>query len=105
MSEQASLPEATNELELRAKKMMTEDGYRHWMTCRAERKCCACGKPLGDKVERDCHPSCRVLTYKYATDGHWTIGSRIRDGKIGPPSRPTNPLTLEARQLSGEQDE
>lgn len=99
MSEQV---EATSELELRAKAMMTEDGYSHWMQCRSERRCCACGKPLGEKVERDCHPTCRVLTYQYAKKGAWTLNNRIRDGKIGPPLRPVNPLTEEARQLGGE---
>ena len=102
MSEITDLPEGLSELELRAKKLMTEEGYDHWSKCRAERKCCACGRPLGDKVERDCHPSCRTMTYKYKDEGHWTLESRVRDGKLGPPSRPTNPLTLEARQLGGE---
>jgi hypothetical protein len=101
MSEQTSpLPEATNELERRAKGLMTEDGYRHWMQCRAEGLCCACGRPLGDTtVERDCHSTCRVLTYKYEKKGHWTIDERIREGKLGPPLRAPNPLTEEVRRL------
>ena len=102
MSEQlVPLPEATCELEVHAKVLMTEDGYRHWMQCRAEHRCCACGRPLNEKVERGCHPSCRVLTYQYADKGTWTIDNRVKDGKLGPP-RPTNPLHFEARQLGGE---
>jgi hypothetical protein len=103
MSEQIlPLPQATNDLERRAKAMMTEDGYRHWMQCRAEKRCCGCGRPLGAKVERDCHPTCRVLTYQYYRKGHWTIEDRIRDGKLGPPLRAPNPLTEEVRRLKGE---
>lgn len=100
----SELPIARTELEIRAKRLMTGDGYRHWTQCRALGLCPACEQPLplhGLRVRRGVHDSCHRLTYYHAAKCAWTIEDRIRDGKIDP-GKPPHPLTEEARGEIGE---